>query len=101
MKRKESYLTNNDRWVLNYTGKYFSYKDITKEEGLTFAEDNPTNLFKIVGVVLYHHRKHVPVAPRRGRYPISYLHFVVVSFDTQQVADVFPVKSFSPTLPEN
>ena len=48
----QSYLTNHDQWVLNYTGKYFSYKDIAKEEGLNFAEFNSTKLCKIAGVAL-------------------------------------------------
>ena len=93
------FLRSSDQWTYGYIGKYFSYKDLMSE-GSDFAEDNPTNLFKILGVTLYHTVDLIPLSPKKGTYSRSQLYFVAVSFDRQQQWDVYPVKSFSSSLVE-
>ena len=88
------FLRSADQWTYGYIGKYFSYKDL-RSDGDDFAEDNPTNLFKILGVALYHNVDFIPLSPKKGTYSRSQLYFVAVSFDLQQQWDVYPVKSFN------
>ena len=50
----QDYLASQDQWVYNYVGKYFSYKNMAADEDAAFVSQRPTNVFKIIGVCLYH-----------------------------------------------
>ena len=95
------FLRESDQWAYSYVGKYFAYKDMVRGEGHLFADDNPSNLFKILGVALYHSTNHLPLSPKKGTYTSAHLSFVVVSFDAQHTYETYPVKSFHHSLPEN
>ena len=94
------YLRVEDQWTLGYVRQYFSYKDLHSEQGEAFAESNPTNLFRICGVALYHNVHFIPLPPKKGTYSSVHLVFVVVSFDDQNQFETYPVRSFHPNLPE-
>lgn len=80
--------------------KYFSYTDIAHGEDHSFALAHPANLFKILGVCLFHDKEHTSLHATRGKYATSHLHFVVISLDAQDQAKVYPTKSFRHKLPE-